>query len=58
MDDLLDRFNIDRYIGGGALGGGPFGKPTSRTGTGDAVQVPDIGRPVFWSLLGISALVP
>ena len=57
MDDLLDRFNIDRYIGGGALGGGPFGKPTSRTGTGDAVQVPDIGRPVFWSLLGISALV-
>ncbi len=57
MDDFLDRFNIDRYIGGGALGGGPFGTPPSRTVTGESVQVPDIGRPVFWSLLGISALV-
>ena len=57
MDELLDRFNLDRYTGGGAFGSGPFGSPPKRTPSGETVQVPDIGRPVFWSLLAIAILV-
>jgi uncharacterized membrane protein (UPF0182 family) len=57
MDEFLDRFNIDRYMGGGAFGSGPFGSPPKRTGSGETVQVPDIGRPVFWTLLAIAILV-
>lgn len=57
MDDLLDRFNVDRYMNAG--GGGPFGNPPARTAprSVDSVQVPDIGRPVFWSLLALGILV-
>lgn len=57
MDEFLDRFNVDRYMGGGAFGGGPFGSPPKRTGSSETVQVPDIGRPVFWTLLAIAILV-
>lgn len=57
LDDLLDRFNVDRYLSGGGFGGGPFTKPAPRTVKGESVQVPELGRPVFWSLLGISLLV-
>jgi uncharacterized membrane protein (UPF0182 family) len=59
LDDLLDRFNVDRYLGGGTLGGGPFGNPPARTArrSDDSVQVPDISRPVFWGLLVIGLLV-
>jgi uncharacterized protein len=57
LDDLLDRFNVDRYMGGNAFGSGPFGNAPKRPGASEAVQVPDVGRPVFWVLLGIGALV-
>jgi len=59
LDDLLDRFNVDRYLGGGTTGGGPFGDPPTRTipRSVDTVQVPDIGRPVFWGLLAVGLLV-
>jgi uncharacterized membrane protein (UPF0182 family) len=59
MDDLLDRFNVDRYMGGGTSGGGPFRNPPARTASksADSVQVPDISRPVFWGLLAIGLLV-
>jgi uncharacterized membrane protein (UPF0182 family) len=57
LDDLLERFSIERYMGGGNRGSGPFGSPPARTVRGEPIQVPDVGRPVFWSLLGISILV-
>jgi uncharacterized membrane protein (UPF0182 family) len=57
LDDLLDRFNVDRYFGGGTPGSGPLGAPPSRTVKSEAVEVPDIGRPVFWGLLGFALLV-
>ena len=57
MDDLLDRFSIDRYVDGGAFGGGPRRTQPRPTGAGATVQVPDVGRPVFWSLLAIAVLV-
>jgi uncharacterized protein len=58
IDDFLDRFSIDRYMGGGrGFGNGPFGSPPRRAPSGESVQVPDIGRPVFWSLIGIAVLV-
>jgi len=57
MDDLLDRFSIDRYVDGGAFGGGPRRPQPRPTGAGATVQVPDVGRPVFWSLLAIAVLV-
>jgi uncharacterized protein len=56
LDDFLDRFNVDRY--GGGYGGGPFGggrRPGNRSG--ETIAVPDVGRPVFWGLLGVSGLV-
>src|ERR1035437_8280251 len=57
LDDFLDRFSIERYMGGE---GGPtsFNRPRARPvgGSSDAVQVPDLGRPVFWTLLVISIL--
>ena len=58
LDDLLDRFNMDRYFGGDAYGSGPFGpSPRKRTVKSDSVQVPDVSRPVFWALLGVALLV-
>ena len=58
MDELLDRFSIERYMGGGgAFRSGPIGAPPKRTGSSETVQVPDVGRPVFWSLLAIAVLV-
>jgi uncharacterized membrane protein (UPF0182 family) len=58
LDDLLDRFNVDRYMGGGGIGGGSFGPPTRRAPRSvETVQVPEISRPVFWTLLGIALLV-
>ena len=58
LDDLLDKFNLDRYFGGDVMGNGPFGGSLPRrTPRADAIEVPDISRPVFWSLLGIGLLV-
>jgi uncharacterized membrane protein (UPF0182 family) len=55
LDDFLDRFNIDRY---GGLGGGQFGSPRRPIARGgETIAVPDVARPVFWGLLGLSALV-
>jgi uncharacterized membrane protein (UPF0182 family) len=43
----------------GGMGGGPFGNPPQRSApkSVDRVQVPDIGRPVFWSLLALGVLI-
>jgi uncharacterized membrane protein (UPF0182 family) len=59
LDDFLERFNVDRFMSGGTIGGGPFGAPPARTvpRSGETVQVPDISRPVFWSLIAIGLLV-
>jgi uncharacterized membrane protein (UPF0182 family) len=55
LDDFLDRFNIDRY---GGLGGGQFGPPRRPVvRSGDSIAVPDVARPVFWGLLGLSVLI-
>jgi len=58
LDDLLDRFSIDRYTGG-SFGSGPFSSPPRRpSGTSaDSVEVPDLARPVFWIMLAIGILV-
>ena len=55
MDDFLDRFNLDRYAA--SAGGGPFSQPRRPVGRSESIAMPDIARPVFWALLGISALV-
>jgi uncharacterized membrane protein (UPF0182 family) len=62
LDDFLDRFSVERYFGGGNFGGGnfgsgPFGASPKRTVGGESVAVPDLGRPVFWTLLGVAVLV-
>jgi uncharacterized membrane protein (UPF0182 family) len=57
LDDFLDRFNVDRYTGGG-FGNSPFGSPPRRpVAKSAAIEVPDVGRPVFWSLVVLSVLV-
>jgi uncharacterized membrane protein (UPF0182 family) len=58
LDDFLDRFNLERYSAG-AFGQAPRPTPRSRTvgGSADAITVPEMGRPVFWVLLGIGALI-
>ncbi len=58
LDDFLDRFNLERYTGS-EFGSSPFSRPRTRTvgGSSNAVQVPDLGRPVFWTLLGIATLI-
>jgi hypothetical protein len=55
LDDFLDRFNIDRYAGG--YGGGPFGNPRRPSSGQSDVEIPDVARPVFWGLIGLSALI-
>jgi hypothetical protein len=57
LNDLLDRFNVERYISGGVFDDRPFVAPKPRASANDSVRVPDVGRPVFWSLLGIALLV-
>ena len=58
LDDFLDRFSIERYMGGEA-GPSPFNRPRARSvgGSSESVQVPDLGRPVFWALLAVGALI-
>jgi uncharacterized protein len=58
LDDFLDRFSIERYMGGES-GPGQFGRPRPRPvgGSSEAVQIPDLGRPVFWVLLGVGVLI-
>jgi uncharacterized membrane protein (UPF0182 family) len=53
LDDLLDRFNIDRYVGGGGFGGGQFGTPPRRVRSREQVEIPNFERPLFWILLGL-----
>jgi len=56
LDDFLDRFNIDRYSGYG--GGGPFGPPRRPVVRhNETIEIPNIARPVFWTLLGVAALI-
>jgi uncharacterized membrane protein (UPF0182 family) len=53
LDEFLDRLGAER------LGGGPFGpriQPTIRS-AGDEIEISDMGRPAFWALVGLSALV-
>jgi hypothetical protein len=58
LDDFLDRFSIERYMGGEA-GPSPFSRTRARPvgRSSDAVQIPDLGRPVFWALLGLGAFI-
>ena len=57
FDDLLDRFSIEKYLGGDGFGNGPFSPPARRTVKRDSVEVADVSRPVFWILLAIGALL-
>jgi uncharacterized membrane protein (UPF0182 family) len=57
LDDFLDRFSVERYLGGDNFGGGPFGAPARRTVRRESVEVADIGRPLFWGMLVVGALV-
>ncbi len=58
LDDFLDRFSIERYMGGES-GPSPFSRPRARPvgGSSEAVQIPDLGRPVFWTLLAVGVLI-
>ena len=57
LDDFLNRFSVDRYLGGEGFGGGTYRPPVKRAGGSDSIQVADVSRPVFWILLGVGALV-
>src|ERR1035437_2827276 len=57
LDDFLDRFNMDRYTGGsfgGSFGGGQTKRPGASV---SSVEVPDLSRPVFWTMVAIGILV-
>jgi uncharacterized membrane protein (UPF0182 family) len=56
IDDLLNRFSIDRYLGGDLLDRGPVVRPRRASGS-DSIEVPDVGRPVFWGLLAMAGLI-
>jgi uncharacterized membrane protein (UPF0182 family) len=55
LDDFLDRFNIERYAGG--YGGGSFGAPRRPGSSQPDIEIPNVARPVFWALIGLSALI-
>ena len=57
LDDFLDRFSVDKYLGGDNFGGGSFRAPVKRAARSESIQVADVGRPAFWILLGIGVLV-
>lgn len=57
LDDFLNRFSVDRYLGGEGFSGGSYRPAVKRTGGSDSIQVADVSRPVFWILLGVGALV-
>ena len=57
LDELLDRFDLERYSGGqfGSSGGDRF---TARPRTqGQSIEIENVGRPAFWILVVVSALV-
>jgi len=58
LDDFLDRFSVERYMGGES-GPSQFSRPRARPvgGSSEAVQIPDLGRPAFWTLFGIGTLI-
>ena len=55
LDDFLDRFNVERYSGG--YGNGPFGTQRRPSSGQSEIEMPDVARPVFWGLIGLSALI-
>jgi hypothetical protein len=57
LDEFLERFNIEKYLGGDTFGSGTFGSPARRTIKHETTQVADVSRPLFWVLLVVAALV-
>jgi uncharacterized membrane protein (UPF0182 family) len=59
LDDFLDRFNMDRLASGSSFDGGPSaGRPRRPNAQqGEMIEVPDVGRPVFWVLLALGLLI-
>jgi uncharacterized protein len=56
LDDLLDRFNVERYMNGpNGQPGAARPRPVVRELEG--ISVPDVGRPVFWALIVVGLLV-
>ena len=55
LDDFLDRFNVERYSG--SYGNGPFGTQRRPSSGQSEIEMPDVARPVFWGLIGLSALI-
>jgi uncharacterized membrane protein (UPF0182 family) len=54
LDDLIDRFSVERFIGGDFVEKRPISRSRPK---GQTMDVPDVGRPVFWTLLFMAVLV-
>jgi uncharacterized membrane protein (UPF0182 family) len=51
LDEWLERFNFEPY------GGGRFGPDERVRLQGQSIEIENLGRPVFWVLIAIAALV-
>jgi uncharacterized membrane protein (UPF0182 family) len=51
LDDLLDRFHFDPYTGA------RYGSNERMRFEGQSIEIENLGRPVFWVLIAVSALV-
>jgi uncharacterized membrane protein (UPF0182 family) len=58
LDDFLDKFNIERYLGGDLIEKRPItvSRPKGPR-SGATVDMPDISRPVFWVLLAAGLIL-
>ena len=53
LDEFMDRFNVERYAGG-QFDNGFTARPRMQ---GQSIEIEDVGRPTFWILIAVSALV-
>jgi hypothetical protein len=57
LDDLLDRFNVERYLGGDFVERRPVVVARPRGPRSAPVDVPDVSRPIFWVLLAMALIL-
>jgi uncharacterized membrane protein (UPF0182 family) len=57
LDELMERFNLERYSGFSFASGDGEPYPLRPRTQGQSIEIENLGRPAFWILIAVSVLV-